>query len=71
MYDSFATPWTVIARQAPLSTGFPKQEYWSEFAISFSRESSPPIEPHLLHGQEDSLPLSHQGSPFKNIYYKK
>ena len=26
--DSFATPWTV-ARQAPLSMGFPKQEYWS------------------------------------------
>ena len=26
--DSFATPWTV-ARQAPLSTGFPRQEYWS------------------------------------------
>ena len=25
---SFATPWTV-ARQAPLSIGFPKQEYWS------------------------------------------
>ena len=26
--DSFSIPWT-IARQAPLSTGFPKQEYWS------------------------------------------
>ena len=26
----FATPWTV-ARQAPLSMGFSKQEYWSEF----------------------------------------
>ena len=26
--DSSATPWT-IARQAPLSMGFPKQEYWS------------------------------------------
>ena len=24
----FATPWT-IARQAPLSTGFSRQEYWS------------------------------------------
>ena len=24
----FATPWTV-ARQAPLSTGFSRQEYWS------------------------------------------
>ena len=26
--DSFATPWTV-ARQAPLSLGFLRQEYWS------------------------------------------
>ena len=25
----FATPWTV-ARQAPLSVGFSRQEYWSE-----------------------------------------
>ena len=25
--DSFATPWTV-AHQAPLSMGFPRQEYW-------------------------------------------
>ena len=29
MSDSFAIPWAV-AYQAPLSTGFPKQEYWSE-----------------------------------------
>ena len=28
MSDSFATPWTV-ARQAPLSMGFARQEYWS------------------------------------------
>ena len=26
--DSFATPWTVF-RQAPLSIGFSRQEYWS------------------------------------------
>ena len=35
--DSFVTLWTV-AFQAHLSTGFPRQEYWS--AISFSRGSS-------------------------------
>ena len=29
MFDSFVTPWTV-AHQIPLSTGFPRQEYWSE-----------------------------------------
>ena len=28
MSDSFETPWTV-APQAPLSMGFPSQEYWS------------------------------------------
>ena len=27
--SSFVTPWTV-ARQVPLSVGFPRQEYWSE-----------------------------------------
>ena len=26
--DSFATP-SAVARQAPLSMGFPRQEYWS------------------------------------------
>ena len=30
MCDSFAIPWTV-ARQGPLSIGFPRQEYWSGF----------------------------------------
>ena len=28
--DSFATPWTA-ARQNPLSVGFPRPEYWSEY----------------------------------------
>ena len=28
MSDSFVTPWTA-ALQAPLSMGFPRQEYWS------------------------------------------
>ena len=30
MSNSFATPWT-IARQAPLSMRFSRQEYWSGF----------------------------------------
>ena len=37
----FATLWTV-AHQAPLSMGFSRQEYWSGFANSSSRGSSPP-----------------------------
>ena len=28
MFNSFATPWSV-AHQAPLSMGFPRQEYWN------------------------------------------
>ena len=37
----FATPWAV-ARQAPLSTGFPRQSGLEWVAISFSRGSSRP-----------------------------
>ena len=33
MSSSFATPWTT-AHQAPLSMGFPGQEYWSELPFS-------------------------------------
>ena len=66
MSDSFGIPWTV-AYQAPLSMGFPRQEYRS--GLSFP---SPGISPtqgsslrlfRLLHRQADSLPLSHLGSP--------
>ena len=35
----FVTLWT-IAHQVPLSMGFSRQEYWSGFAMPFSRESS-------------------------------
>ena len=34
MYNSFVTPWTT-ALQAPLSMGFPKQEYWSGLPLPF------------------------------------
>ena len=37
----FATPWTVT-HHSPLFMGFSRQEYWSGFAISFSRGSSQP-----------------------------
>ena len=71
MSYSFATPWTV-ARQAPLSMGFPRQEYWSGFPFPspgiFLTQGSNPC---LLHWQVDSLPLSHQGSPLCNRPYTK
>ena len=45
MSDSFVTPWTV-AYQAPLSTGFPRQEYWSGLPFPSPGDlSDPGIEP--------------------------
>jgi len=47
MSNSFVTPWT-IAYQAPLSMGFPRQEYWSgilELPFPSPRESSQPRDP--------------------------
>ena len=43
--DSFETPWTV-AHQAPLSLGFPRQEYWSLLPFPFPGDlPGPGIEP--------------------------
>ena len=62
----FVIPWTV-ARQAPLSKGFSRQEHWSGLlhpppgyvpdpGIELTSPEAPPW-------QVDFLPLSHQGSP--------
>ena len=54
-----ATPWTV-AYQAPLSMGFPRQDYWSGLPFpSPGGLSNPEIELHFLHWQVGSLPLNH------------
>ena len=62
----FATPWTV-ARQAPLSVGFSRQEYWSRLPFPTSGAlPNPGIEPLSLVSpalQVDSLLLSHLRSP--------
>ena len=50
MSESFATLWTV-ARQAPLSTGFPRCEYWSglhEFGFGHVVVLKCPFPPHLV-----------------------
>ena len=66
MSDS-VTPWTV-ARQAPLSMGFPRQEYWSGLPFPSPRHLlNPRIEPRSPALQADSLPLSHQGSPIRAV----
>ena len=52
----FATPWT-LARQAPLSMGFSRQEYWSELPFpppgDLPNPGNEPASPVL---QVDSLP---------------
>ena len=63
MFDSFATPWT-IAFQAPLSMGFPKQEYCSELSCP-SPEDLPDagMEPGSPALQAHSLPSEPPGKP--------
>ena len=56
MSNSFAIPWTV-AHQAPLSMGFPRQEYWSGLPFPSARDiPDPGIKPSSSLSQEDSLP---------------
>ena len=43
----FATPWTV-AHQAPLSMGFPRQEYWTSVPFPFPGDL---LDPRLLLGR--------------------
>ena len=63
MSDSFVTTWT-LACQALLSTGFPRQEYWSglQFLSPWDLPDPQGSNLHLLNLQVDSLPLSHLGS---------
>ena len=53
---ALVTPWTV-ARQAPLSMGFPSQQYWNELPFPSPGDlPDPGIEPWSLVLQADSLP---------------
>ena len=57
------TLWTV-ARQAPLSMGFSRQEYWSGLPFPSPGDlSSPGIEPTSPAFQADSLPPEPPGKP--------
>ena len=57
----FATPWTV-ARQAPLSMGFSRQEYWSGLPFSSPGDlPEPGIEPRSPTLQADTLPSEPPG----------
>ena len=57
----FAAPWTA-ALQAPLSMGFPRQEYWSGLPFPSPGElPDPGIQPMSPALQVDSLPLNYLG----------
>ena len=70
MFDSFETPWT-IAHQAPLPTGFPRQEYWSGLPFpSPGGLLGPGIEPRSPTLQADSLLLSYQERSQRQTSYE-
>ena len=55
-----------LACQAPLSMGFPRQEYWSGLPFPSPGDlPDPGIEPGLPHCRQTLYPLSQQGSPGK------
>ena len=66
-----ATPWTV-ACQAPLSMGFFRQEYRSALPCAPPRDlpnpGIKPASPLSPASQADSLPLSHQESPYNDSW---
>ena len=60
---TLVTPWTV-ACQAPLSMGFPRQDYWRGLPFPSPGDlPDPGIEPKSPTLQADSLPTETQGSP--------
>ena len=68
----FVTP-RIVAHQAPLSMGFPRQEYWNDLPFPpLGDLPNPKIEhmstlsPAL---QAGSLPLSHLRIPLWNMYH--
>ena len=63
MFSSFVTPWTIV-HQVPLSTGFPRQDYWSGLPFPFPGDllnsGTEPRSPTL---QADSLLAELPGKP--------
>ena len=63
----FTTPWAT-AHQAPLSMGFPRQEYWSRLpALSPGDFPDPGMEPRSPVLQADALPSEPPGKPNMKI----
>ena len=65
----FVTPW-MVARQAPLSMEFSKQEYWSGSPyLSLANPPNPGIKPRSPTLRADSLPPEPPGKPSKSGWY--
>ena len=61
--NSFVTPWTT-AHQAPLSMGFPRQEYWSGLPFPSPGDlPNPGIEPRSSTLEADALTSEPPGKP--------
>ena len=60
-----ATPWIVtVARQAPLSIGFSRQEHWNRLSFPFPGDlPDPGIKPRFPTFQAESLPSEPPGKP--------
>ena len=67
-FQLFVTPWTV-AHQAPLSMGFPRQEYWRGFPFpppgNLAYPEIKPVSPTLAGGFFTTQP---PGKPMRNSY---
>ena len=60
----FVTPWTII-HKAPLSMGFPRQEYWSGLPFPPPGDlPDPGIKPGSPALQANSLPTEPRASPW-------
>ena len=69
--EFFVTLWT-IGHQAPLSMGFPRQEYWSGLPFPPPGDlPNPGIKPGSPALQLDSLPAELQGSLCHRWFYQK
>ena len=66
-YLTLVIPWTV-AHQAPLSMGFPRQEYRGMLAFPSPGDlPDPGTKPQSPTLHEGFLPLSHQGFPYNTV----
>ena len=64
------TPWT-LTREAPLSMGFSRQEYWSGLPFPSPADlPNPGVEPESPALQADSLPSEPPGNKYPNTKLK-